>query len=454
MSVMNVGSKTTSLDIKKTLNETSRKKLEDRAEIKQNCILKVNKPKGVSSSDVIRIIKSTFKSKKIGHGGTLDPMAEGVLPILFNEATKLSDIMHLLPKTYFFSVDFGYTTDTMDLEGNVTDKNNEIPNESDLKNVLKDLIGINFQVPQKFSACKVNGKRAYELSREGKEVILKPKEINIFTIDLLEYSCANHDHSRSLDYDQSLDSDTNSDKTIQTSECKAKACFRVSCSSGTYVRSLAAEIASKLGCLCCVTKIYRENHSFFNYEDCLDLSEYITTKDFSSENTKEHLKEKTNSRNIKNGGQKWIKSSKRKTNPYRIEDKKLFSVEMLKFCVNIDDIDFNRSNTKINTCTEQNPDLSSLDIEQKLVTLEISTEHANSLKNGIPIYLSEVVSLELESPEKQSLDNILKKITENNIDNNDTNYTLKNIIIKSNNKIIGIGYISGSTLFSQRMLAF
>lgn len=172
----------------------------------------VNKPSGMSSSKVVTALKKIYHISKIGHMGTLDPLAEGVLPIAVGKATRMFDYFLEKHKTYIAEFTFGLATDTLDSEGQVVDASNNIPTRQEIVDVLDKMIGTINQVPPQFSAKKVNGRCAYELARNGQEVDLKPKQIEIYSIKL-------------------LDSVDNRFK------------FEIECSSGTYIRSIARDMA-------------------------------------------------------------------------------------------------------------------------------------------------------------------------------------------------------------------
>ncbi|OJW47229.1 MAG: tRNA pseudouridine(55) synthase TruB [Alphaproteobacteria bacterium 41-28] len=176
----------------------------------------VDKPQGMSSADVVAKIKRLFNAKKAGHGGTLDPLATGVLPIALGEATKTLSYVLDGKKSYRFEVKWGEERSTDDREGEITATSDIRPNPQDIEKMLSSFIGQIEQVPPIYSALKVNGERAYALARQGKEVVLTPRQVEIESLRL-----------------------------IQTSPDSA--CFEVVCSKGTYVRSLARDFALHLG---------------------------------------------------------------------------------------------------------------------------------------------------------------------------------------------------------------
>jgi tRNA pseudouridine55 synthase len=214
--------------------------------------LNLNKPKGFSSAYCLNIIKKRFKNLKIGHAGTLDPLAEGVLPIALGEATKTVSLIHLQFKSYLFEMNWGSETDTLDLEGKVINTNYIFPEEKELNVVLKKFKGWQMQMPPKYSAIKVNGKRSYELARQNSEFELEEKKIFIKNIRLL---C--HENNKSLIY--------------------------VKCNTGTYVRSLARDIAHSFKGFAHITKLVRTRYGNFRIKESNNIEKLLekgTKEDF------------------------------------------------------------------------------------------------------------------------------------------------------------------------------
>lgn len=204
-----------------------------------NGVLIVDKEKGMTSFDVIRQIKREKKDNKIkiGHIGTLDPMATGVLPILLGEATKLSDYLMEHDKDYVAILKLGEKRSTGDQEGEVVETA-DIPefDENKIKEVLNSFIGKSEQIPPMYSALKVNGKKLYELARQGIEVERKPRIIEITKIELI---------------------------SINGNEVK----FKVTCSKGTYIRTLCEDIAKKLGTVGYMADLRRTRVGNFKVEN-------------------------------------------------------------------------------------------------------------------------------------------------------------------------------------------
>ena len=204
----------------------------------------VDKPEGMTSAHVVGQIKRLFKVKKAGHGGTLDPLATGVLPIALGEATKALSYILDGTKAYRFEVKWGEARSTEDREGEITSTSPNRPQQKEIENALPFFTGLIEQIPPVFSALKVNGKRAYALAREGKEVVLAPRQVEIKSLTLL---------------DTSPDSAT----------------FEVICSKGTYVRSLARDIALHLGTYGHVISLRRIMAGPFHEKNAILLASFL-----------------------------------------------------------------------------------------------------------------------------------------------------------------------------------
>lgn len=209
-----------------------------------NYWLNVNKPCGYTSTKIVNILKRKLRCKKIGHGGTLDPFASGVLPICLDGATKTVEYVMDHSKTYRFNLTFGISTDTFDIDGSVTDSNDIVPTEQEILNIIPDFIGRIKQIPPKYSALKINGIRACDLVREGKEITMDSREIEIFDLKL----------SNIIDRN-----------TFE---------FVVDCGRGCYVRSLGIDIANKLGMLAYVSKLTRLRVGNFRIENSIDIEDF------------------------------------------------------------------------------------------------------------------------------------------------------------------------------------
>ena len=202
------------------------------------------KPKGISSFSAIYKIKKKFNIKKIGHAGTLDPAAEGILPIAINKTTKLIPFVNVSSKKYLFKIKWGEQTSTDDLEGVVINNSNKIPSEEEINKILSSFLGFQDQVPPKASAVKVNGKRAYAVLRENKNFSLGSKKVFLKTITFLF-------------------------SNINTSS------FEIDCGKGFYVRSLARDIAYKLGTYGHVVELKRTKVGHFNEKTSILLDDIL-----------------------------------------------------------------------------------------------------------------------------------------------------------------------------------
>ena len=222
-----------------------------------NGIILINKEKGCTSHDVVYKVKKLTNSK-VGHTGTLDPNATGVLPLLIGEATKISKYLINHDKEYEVVLELGKKTSTADVEGEVI-KEKEVPaeifEEQHVKEILKTFIGKQEQVPPIYSAIKVNGKKLYEYARKGQEVKLEPRKIEIYDIELLNIN--------------------KDEKQIS---------FRVKCSKGTYIRSVCEDIAEKLGTVGFMKELKRTVVGDFKIENAItveELKEKIENKDYT-----------------------------------------------------------------------------------------------------------------------------------------------------------------------------
>ncbi|KZL94491.1 tRNA pseudouridine(55) synthase TruB [Clostridium magnum] len=205
-------------------------------------ILNINKPTGMSSFDVVRVVKKAAKTKKVGHTGTLDPEASGVLPICIGRATKLVDYIMSDYKIYEVELKLGITTDTYDREGKVLQTSEVNLSENDVKEVIKSFVGEIDQVPPMYSALKVNGQRLYNLARQGIEIERKSRKVHIYNIDILSV-----------------------DLPVVH--------FTVKCSKGTYIRSLCYDIGEKLKCGGTMWNLKRTQTGSFNILNSMELDQ-------------------------------------------------------------------------------------------------------------------------------------------------------------------------------------
>lgn len=207
-----------------------------------NGLLNIYKEKDFTSHDVVAKLRGILKQKKIGHTGTLDPNAEGVLPVCLGKATKLCDMLTGTKKQYQVSFLFEKETDTEDIWGTVTKTYEPVSARDEIKDTILSFVGEYDQIPPMYSAKKINGKKLYELAREGKVIERKPEKIQIYDISDIE-----------IDYPEVT--------------------MTVTCSKGTYIRSLCRDIGHKLNNGACMTKLVRTKSSGFQIEHAHTLSE-------------------------------------------------------------------------------------------------------------------------------------------------------------------------------------
>lgn len=207
-----------------------------------NGFLFVDKPQSLSSFDIIKIARRALSLKKIGHNGTLDPQATGLLVLAVGKATRLLPYLPSEPKTYTFSIQFGKTTDTLDCAGSVIEQGKPFPSAYLLAESLKLFHGNILQKPPQYSAIKINGSRAYKLARQNKTFILPPRGIIIHSLKLLQYN-----------------------------EEKGEAILQTECSKGTYIRSLSRDIAEKVGTVGYAASIRRTAINGFTLKNAIPL---------------------------------------------------------------------------------------------------------------------------------------------------------------------------------------
>ena len=216
-----------------------------------NGVINIYKEKGFTSHDVVAKMRGILKQKKIGHTGTLDPDAEGVLPVCLGSATKLCDMLTDKEKEYVAVMRLGVVTDTQDLSGTVLKEMPVNVSEEEALTAIKSFEGEYGQVPPMYSALKVDGKRLYELARQGKEVERKPRLITIFETEILSVNMP-------------------------------EITFRVRCSKGTYIRTLCHDIGEKLGCGAAMADLKRTQSGQFKQDTAIRLSELEQIRDEDS----------------------------------------------------------------------------------------------------------------------------------------------------------------------------
>lgn len=207
-------------------------------------IIVINKPEGYTSFDVVSVMKKLFSQKKVGHAGTLDPIATGVLPILLGSATKAQDMFPNSDKEYIAEFKLGITTDTLDITGKALTQSNIYVNKFQVEEALKYFKGNIKQIPPMYSALKKDGKKLYELARKGINVQREQRNITIKEIELMDFN-----------------------------EQEQTGVIRVLCSKGTYIRSICDDLGSNLGCGAIMTNLKRTMACGFKIEESLTINE-------------------------------------------------------------------------------------------------------------------------------------------------------------------------------------
>ena len=217
-----------------------------------NGVLIIDKPKGITSRDVVNKVVKVFNTKKVGHTGTLDPIATGVLVICVGSATKLVDELTSTNKEYISTVELGTLTDTLDSDGTITREENCIKDKEEILKVLNSFIGEYDQEVPKYSAVKISGRKLYEYARNNEDIILPKRKVKINSIDILG------------------DIEYKNNKTIFKFKCNV--------SKGTYIRSLIRDIASKLNTIGIMTDLRRISQGKFRIDDSINIDEISKDK--------------------------------------------------------------------------------------------------------------------------------------------------------------------------------
>lgn len=250
-------------------------------------LLVVNKPEGFTSRDVVNKLSKILNTKKIGHTGTLDPIATGVLVCLTGKYTKLVDLLTALDKEYIAEIKLGIKTDTGDVTGNVIDKSNKVILKNDILDVIKKFPKEYLQTVPKYSAVKINGKKLYEYARENIDIELPKREVNIYNLELISFN----------------------DGIIK---------IKTKVSKGTYIRSLIEDICEMLGTVGCMKSLVRTYQGIFGIDEAYTLDD-IQNNNFIGKNIHEFLDypcinvDECNLKTIINGG--------KISNIYNIKDK-------------------------------------------------------------------------------------------------------------------------------------
>lgn len=215
-------------------------------------ILVVNKRQGITSHDCIYILRDLLGIKKIGHTGTLDPMATGVLPMTIGKATRVSSFIQNSEKEYIATIEFGIETDTEDITGNIIERSDKIPTKDEVLEILPKFTGRIEQIPPMYSAVRVDGRKLYKIAREGKVVDRPKREIHVESLELLESNPFT---------------------------------LKIKCSSGTYVRTLISDIGKELGTFATMTSLIRTKVGPFSVENAIKIDDLESM-------TKEEIEEK------------------------------------------------------------------------------------------------------------------------------------------------------------------
>lgn len=250
-------------------------------------LIVVNKPEGYTSRDVVNKLSKILNTKKIGHTGTLDPIATGVLVCLTGKYTKLVDLLTALDKEYVAEIKLGIKTDTGDITGNVIDTSNKVILKNDILDVIKKFPKKYLQTVPKYSAVKIDGKKLYEYARENIEIELPKREVNIYNLELISF---NEDIIK----------------------------IKTKVSKGTYIRSLIEDICDMLGTVGCMKSLVRTYQGVFGIDEAYTLED-IKNNNYKSKNIHEFLDypcinvEECNLKTVLNGG--------KISNIYNIKDK-------------------------------------------------------------------------------------------------------------------------------------
>ena len=207
-------------------------------------VILINKHKGVTSHDIVFKIRRLFGTKKVGHTGTLDPLATGVLPVLVGRSAKAAEYLLSENKKYVAEIKLGVTTDTEDITGNVLTKTDTLPSKNEFFDTCKRFEGEIMQIPPMYSALKVDGKKLVDLARQGIEIERQARKITVFSIE-----------------------------PEVVSEADGVYKMTVSCSKGTYIRTLCADIGASLGCGACMSELQRTKSGDFSIENAYTIDE-------------------------------------------------------------------------------------------------------------------------------------------------------------------------------------
>ena len=209
-----------------------------------NGILVIDKSAGWTSQDVAAKLRGVFHERRVGHGGTLDPMATGVLPIFIGRATRAAEFLESAEKEYVAGLRLGVVTDTQDTSGNILETHPAAVTREEVQAALRQFLGPIEQIPPMYSAIKINGQKLYELARRGQEIERKPRSITIHELELLEGADADY-------------------------------LLRVRCSKGTYVRTLCHDLGRALGCGGCMSSLRRTRAGSFTLSQAVTMQQVL-----------------------------------------------------------------------------------------------------------------------------------------------------------------------------------
>lgn len=215
-----------------------------------NGVIIIDKPKGKTSHDIVGILRKKFGTRKVGHTGTLDPLATGVLPVCIGNATRAADMLLSGDKKYRATMVLGKCSDTLDVEGKITEERVVSVTEQEVRDVIASFVGEQDQIPPMYSAIKKDGKKLYDLAREGIEVEREARRINIYSIEVCDISLP-------------------------------QVTIDVHCSKGTYIRSLCDDIGTKLGCGAVMKELRRTYTAGFSIDEAYTLEELDEITDLS-----------------------------------------------------------------------------------------------------------------------------------------------------------------------------
>ncbi len=234
----------------------------------KDCIIVINKPQEMTSFDVVAIMRRKLGVKRIGHLGTLDPMATGVLPIAIGKATRVMDYLEMDLKEYVAEITFGLKSDTDDIWGEIQEEINSPPNETnrhiinreDLEKAIESFRGVIEQVPPRYAAIKKDGKKLYEYARAGQEIKVEPRKIYIESIEILDYNDNHCENGLGLDL-------------------HPIAVLKIRCSKGTYIRSIARDLGEIIGCGAVMSGLIRTSSGVFKIQDAMDIQSIVDSSD-------------------------------------------------------------------------------------------------------------------------------------------------------------------------------